>query len=207
MKTAEKYFSILILILTLVPFSGRASNLLEEGMYPLSQMPGDALVKAGLKISPKEIYNPDGISLIDALVKIGGCTGSFVSEEGLIITNHHCAFDAVNKASTPEENYLENGFTAQYRVDEIPAEGYKVRITESYEDVSEIILDSVQDIEDFTERSKAISKKMKELAREYTDKVNSIEASVSEMFAGQTYILFKYRIIEDVRLVYAPRER
>lgn len=73
----------------------------EEGMFPLSEIHKLDLKKAGLKIDQNEVYNPNGISLVDALVNVGGCTGSFVSNDGLIITNHHCAFSAVQLASTP----------------------------------------------------------------------------------------------------------
>ncbi|MDA3860557.1 MAG: S46 family peptidase [Melioribacteraceae bacterium] len=176
----------------------------EEGQYPLSEIKKLDLQKAGLLISQDDIYNPNRVSLIDALVKVNGCTGSFVSPEGLIITNHHCAFAGVNAASTPEHNYLEDGFLAESREKELHAKGYKVKITESYKDVSDIILKAVEGIDDLEERSKIITKKMRELGEKATDKENSIESSVSEMFAGQSYILFKYRIIEDVRLVYVP---
>ncbi|HSL89504.1 MAG TPA: S46 family peptidase, partial [Ignavibacteriaceae bacterium] len=80
----------------------------DEGMFPLSDIRNLDLKSAGLKISIDEVYNPSGVSLVDALVKVGGCTGSFVSEEGLILTNHHCVFGAVQAASTVENNYLEN---------------------------------------------------------------------------------------------------
>ena len=176
----------------------------EEGMYPLSEIHKLDLQKAGLQIGIDEIYNPNGVSLIDALVKINGCTGSFVSDQGLMITNHHCAFKAISNASTPEQNYLEDGFLAREIETEIPAEGYVVRITESYEDVTDQILKSVEAIKDLAERNKAISKKMREIAKAADDEANSIIAEVSEMFAGESYILFKYRTIKDVRLVYAP---
>lgn len=176
----------------------------EEGMYPLSEIDKVDLVKAGLKIDPKEIYNPDGISLVDALVNIGGCTGSFISSDGLIITNHHCAFGAIARSSTVEKNYLENGFYAKNFGEEIPAAGYTCRITESYEDVSSQILDAVKNISDPAERVRTITKKMKELADAASNEKESLIAEVSEMFAGKTYVLFKYRIIRDVRLVYAP---
>lgn len=192
------YFSLFLAVFLL---SAKAPD---EGMYPIMNINKIDLVKAGLKIDPTEIYNPGKTSLIDALVHIGGCTGSFVSEQGLIITNHHCAFGAINAASTPEQNYLENGFVAHTKEKEIPARGYTVRIMEAYEDVSDKILISVKDIKDLSERSKAISTKMNELAKAANDPENSIEARVSEMFIGQTYILFKYRVVKDVRLVYAP---
>lgn len=176
----------------------------EEGMYPLSEIDKIDLQKAGLKIDPKEIYNPNGISLVDALVNLSGCTGSFISENGLIITNHHCAFGAITRASTVEKNYLENGFYARTQSEEIPSQGYTCRITESYQDVSEIILGAIQNITDPVERTKAIAKKIKELSEAATNEKESIVADVSEMFAGKTYVLFKYRVIRDVRLVFAP---
>lgn len=176
----------------------------EEGMYPLSEIQKLNLQQAGLQIGINDIYNPNGVSLIDALVKINGCTGSFVSDKGLMITNHHCAFGAISNVSTPEKNYLENGFLAESFEAEIPAKNYVVRITESYEDVTDEILKSVEGIEDLSERNKAISKKMREIAKSAEDEANSIVAEVSEMFAGESYVLFKYRIIKDVRLVYAP---
>ena len=195
---------LFVQIMFIISFLGATNSVPEEGMYPLSEIHKVDLVKAGLKIDPLAVYNPNGTSLIDALVKVGGCTGSFVSPDGLILTNHHCAFGAINRASTPEHNYLENGFLADTKLDEIPATGTTVRITESYEDVSEQILEAVSDTEDLTERAKVISQKMQEIGYAATDKDNSIEGSVSEMFKGKTYVLFRYRMIKDVRIVYAP---
>lgn len=199
----KKYLLILISALALSNISWR-NPLPPEGMYPMSQIENIDLADAGLKISPEEIYNPNGISLIDALVNISGCTGSFVSQDGLILTNHHCAFRAINAASSTDKNYLEEGFLADTKEKEIPATGYKCRITESYEDVSGKILGAVKGVEDFGERARIINKMMDELAAEASDEKNSIEARVSEMFAGQSYILFRYRIIRDIRLVFAP---
>ncbi len=203
MKTKNYSAKILILLLTYF-FLGMIPSSPDEGMYPLSEIHKLDLVKAGLKIDPLEVYNPQGVSLIDALVKVGGCTGSFVSAEGLILTNHHCAFSAINAASTTEHNYLEDGFLAKTRKEEIPAKGKTVRITESYEDVSKQILDAVKGIEDLPERANIINRKMFELGVAANDEANSIVGKVSEMFKGKTYVLFRYRIIKDVRLVYAP---
>ncbi len=201
----NKRFSKIVFLATfIILLVGMRPGIPDEGMYPLSEIHKIDLVKAGLKIDPLEVYNPDGISLIDALVKVGGCTGSFVSNEGLILTNHHCAFGAISRASTPEKNYLENGFLAETKLNEIPAKGTTVRITESYEDVSEQVLSAVKDIEDLTERAKIISEKMNEIGKAADDDANSIEGNVSEMFKGKTYVLFRYRIIKDVRIVYAP---
>ncbi|QQS37341.1 MAG: S46 family peptidase [Ignavibacteriales bacterium] len=195
-----KYFFILVFpfITAMIP------TVPDEGMYPLSEIRKLDLKSAGLKISIDELYNPDGTSLIDALVNISGCTASFVSADGLMITNHHCSFGAVQRASTLENNYLENGFSAPTRDKEIPAEGITARITVSYEDVSKIILEAANKADDITKRTEAISKKISELIKAEEEKDPSIKASVSEMFTGQSYVLFRYKTINDVRLVYVP---
>lgn len=200
-STQKLISSVLILLIAFV-FAGSTPP--EEGMYPLSEISKLDLKKAGLKIDINQIYNPNGIGLIDALVNIGGCTGSFVSDEGLIITNHHCVFDYVSRASSVENNYLENGFLAEDKTKEIPAVGLTCKITESYEDVSDIILTAANEAKDVSERTKAIQKKSRELIEDAEKKNPEIKAEVSEMFIGKTYILFKYKIIKDVRLVYAP---
>ncbi|MCX6174726.1 MAG: S46 family peptidase [Ignavibacteriales bacterium] len=199
-KPVKLLISLVLLsfILGMIPVSP------EEGMYPLSEINKIDLQKAGLKIDSKEVYNPNGVSLVDALVSLGGCTGSFISDNGLIITNHHCAFGAITRASTVENNYLENGFLAKTLAEEIPSQGGICRITESYQDVSDIILGVIQNVTDPVERTKVIAQKIKELSDAAANEKESIVAEVSEMFAGKTYVLFKYRVIRDVRLAYAP---
>lgn len=176
----------------------------DEGMYPLSEIKKVNLKEAGLKMDQELIFNPDGISLVDALVRVGGCTGSFISEEGLIITNHHCAFGAVQQASTPENDYLNKGFVARSREQELEAKGLTCRITEGYEDVSDKVLQSVQNVSDPASRIRLIQGKMKQLAAEAEAKDSTIQAEVSEMFVGRAYVLFRYKIIQDVRIVYVP---
>ncbi|MEE4310629.1 MAG: S46 family peptidase [candidate division KSB1 bacterium] len=178
--------------------------LAEEGMYPVSEIHTLDLEKSGLEIDPQKIYNPDGISLIDGICKIGGCTGSFVSDKGLILTNHHCAFGAIQAASSEEHDYLENGFLARDLSEEISAKGYTVRITESYKDVSAEVLSVVHDSMDYAQRSKAVEKKKKEIILEAEKSKPGIRAEVSEMFIGKTYVLFIYTYLKDIRLVYAP---
>jgi hypothetical protein len=179
----------------------------EEGMFPLSEIHKLDLKKAGLKISVNEIYNPKANSLIDALVNVGGCTGSFISNEGLIITNHHCAFSAVQLASTPENDYLNKGFVARGREQEIEAKGLTCRITDSYDDVSDRVLGAVAQISDPASRLKLINDAMKNIAAEAEKKDPTIKAEVSEMFIGKTYVLFRYKTIQDVRLVYVPNRQ
>ncbi|MBK7631320.1 MAG: S46 family peptidase [Ignavibacteriales bacterium] len=176
----------------------------DEGMFPLSDIKNINLNEKGLKISVDEVYNPNGVSLVDALVKIGGCTGSFVSNDGLIITNHHCVFGIVSNASTIENNYLENGFLAEDREKELPASGLTCRITDSYEDVSAEVLEAANTAEDISKRTTAISDKIKEIVKREEEKDSTIAAVVSEMFVGEQYVLFRYKTINDVRLVYVP---
>ena len=196
----------LILLTTGILFLlNSAIALPEEGMYPLSEIKKLDLKKAGLKIPQAEVYNPNGLSLIDALVNVGGCTGSFVSNQGLIITNHHCAFEAVSLASTPEHDYLKNGFVAATKEQEVQAKNLTCKITDSYEDVSNTVLTAVKNIFDPTERINAINAKIAQIIKEEEQKDKTIKAEVSEMFIGRTYVLFRYKTIKDVRIVYVPQ--
>lgn len=192
----------LLVATSLFLFSATAPD---EGMFPLSEINKLDLRKAGLKIPQAEVYNPNGLSLVDALVNVGGCTGSFVSNEGLIITNHHCAFEAVQLASTPSQDYLTNGFVARTKSEEIIAKNLTCKITDSYEDVSVKVLEAAAATADPAERMNAIAAKIASIIKEEESKDKTIKAEVSEMFIGRTYVLFRYKTIKDVRLVYVPQ--
>ncbi len=180
--------------------------LADEGMWPMSEIGRLDLKSKGLKIPIEAVYNPAGVSLVDGICNIGGCTGSFVSPEGLILTNHHCAFGAIQQVSTPEHNYLKNGFLARSRDQEAPAKGLTVRITESYRDVSARVLSAVQPDMDPAARTQAIERRINEIVLEVETKNPGKRAEVAEMFIGKTYVLFVYTYLKDVRLVYAPPE-
>ena len=203
MKFKNILFIFSLFILITLSF-GYIPSKPDEGMFPLSDIKNINLNEKGLKISVDEVYNPNGISLVDALVRIGGCTGSFVSDEGLIITNHHCVFGVVSNVSTVENNYLENGFLARTREEEIPAKGLSCRITDSYQDVSAEVLEAANKVDDISKRTTAISNKIKEIIDREQKKDSTIIADVSEMFVGEQYILFRYKTINDIRLVYVP---
>ncbi|MBI1807057.1 MAG: S46 family peptidase [Ignavibacteria bacterium] len=196
----HKYFLTIVFLLSCVATRVYA----DEGMYPLSEIHKLNLKSKGLKVTARDIYNPGHIGLIDAIVQVGGCTGSFVSPEGLIITNHHCAFGAVQAASSKEHDYVTDGFLAKDKSEELPAKGYVARITDSYRDVSKEVLSAVNDIMDFVARTKAIEKKTKEMVAE-VEKLNpGKRAEVAEMFAGKSYMMFVYTFLKDVRAVYVP---
>lgn len=199
----EKKFAFLTLLLFV--FNLNAFARLDEGMYPLSDLNRVDLKKAGLKIDKTDIFNPGHIGLVDALIQVGGCTGSFISSEGLIITNHHCAFSAVQLASTAENDYLTNGFVARTKELEIEAKGLTIRITDSYEDVSSRVLEMAKKAKNPAERIQIIEQESKKIVDEAESKDPTIKAEVSEMFIGKSYVLFRYKTIQDVRLVYVPK--
>ena len=173
-------------------------------MYPISELSRLNLADKGMQLTPKELFNPGQVSLVDGICRVNGCTGSFVSSNGLIITNHHCAFDAIQKASTSTNDLLTNGFIANKLSDEVLAPNYTVRITEGYKDVSELVLSVVTDRMTFLERTQAIDKRRKEIELASEKESKGQRAEVAEMFAGKTYVLFLYTYLKDIRLVFAP---
>ena len=198
-----KKLFILITVFVALGLVGQ-NPLAEEGMWPISEIHKLDLKSKGLEISSEDIFNPEGLSLIDAIVQVGGCTGSFVSSDALIITNHHCAYGAVQAASTEDKDYVRDGFLAKNRGEEIEAQGITARITETYRDVSSEVLRAVKKDMSFAERTKAIERKMKEIVAAAEKKNPGKRAEVAEMFSGKTYVLFIYTYLKDIRLVYVP---
>ncbi|MDP1562779.1 MAG: S46 family peptidase [Pirellulaceae bacterium] len=176
----------------------------DEGMLPISEIGDVDLAARGIRLQAGDIFDPAGTSLVDGIVRVNGCTGSFVSPRGLILTNHHCAYQAIQANSSPDRDLLANGFIASQMSDEIPAAGFTVRITQSYQDVSKEVLSVVRPDMDYTERTKAIERQSKVLEQQAEQANSGLRAEVAEMFVGQTYGLFLYVYLRDVRLVFAP---
>lgn len=193
---------IALLCLTITVFAFTSSNK-EEGMYPLAQLGSLDLKKAGLEMEQSDIYQPGKIGLTNALVRLGGCTGSFISDKGLIITNHHCVFGAVASASSPENNYLENGFYAKNEAEEIKTT-LPCKITLSFEDVSERVLENVDPSSSPADQQKMISDNLERITKVEQDANPDLKIEISEMFVGKYYTLFRYKMLTDVRLVYVP---
>lgn len=175
----------------------------EEGMFPLNYMNFNQLKNAGMQLDAEDIFNPGQVSLTDALVNVGGCTGSFISEEGLIITNHHCVYGNVARLSSTDNNYLENGFVAREKSQELPI-SMPCKITQSYEDVSERILEGTSETNTPSERVMRIGQNIQRLTNEEKLKHPDLSIEISEMFIGKSYTLFRYIYLKDVRLVMAP---
>ncbi|MBC7384409.1 MAG: S46 family peptidase [Bacteroidia bacterium] len=194
-------------LLTLVTFSCLfllSSNKSDEGIFPLSELKNIDLKKAGLRMEPIALYNPNGVSLVDAIVRVGGCTGSFVSHDGLLVTNHHCAFGFVAAISTVQNNYIKDGFLAKTRLQESPAKGLVCKITASYTDVSDMVLQGTQSTNDPANRLQVIGSNIKSITEVENKKNPGLQCEISEMFTGKTYVLFRYRLLKDVRVVYVP---
>lgn len=176
----------------------------QEGMWLLSQINQLDLQSKGLKISPQEIYDPEQPALYNAIIQLGGGTASFVSPEGLIITNHHVAYGALQQVSSVENDYLTDGFLANTKKDEIVAPGYEARLLKEMTDVTEKILKAGKGAKNLTDKDNKINAAIVEMTEAIEKKGDDISARVAEMYNGKQYILFVYQVFKDIRIVYAP---
>ncbi len=206
--TPSRFSRAAALALTLLMFLNFAplSAFADEGMFlpdAISQLPFDKLAKRGLKLTAKEIYDPaGGASLKDAVVIVGGGTGEFLSPEGLLLTNHHVAFDALVSASTPANDYGTKGYTAKTRAEELPAKDYTVTITQDIKDVTAEVLKDVTSA--MSPRDRAVAIQTRASALEKSDEANGISVRVMPLNEGLSYYQFTYLVLRDVRVVYAP---
>lgn len=191
---------ILLLGIFLWPYHVRA----DEGMWMPHQMRMLNLQQLGLKMNPDNLYKKDGTGLMSAVVNLGGGTGEFVSSEGLILTNHHVAFGAIQRASSKENDYISHGFLARTRAEEIPAQGYTADILLGYEEVTARVLSRVKPRMTPRQKYEAIEAAIKEIVAEVEKAGPDIRASVVSMYSGNQYYLYRFKRIKDVRLVYAP---
>ena len=176
-----------------------------EGMWVPQQLPeiSRTLKKAGLKLDPDDLADLTGDPM-GAVVSLGGCTASFVSPEGLVITNHHCAYGAIQLNSTPDRNLMTDGFNAGKQGDELSA-GPNARIyaLESIEDVTDRVNAAITAAPDALGRAKALDDIEKQLVAS-CEAGGGYRCQLYSFAGGNTYRLFKNLEIRDVRLVYAP---
>jgi hypothetical protein len=197
-----KHFKILfIFLLSFVIASGIHA---EDGMWMPHQMKDLNLKALGLQMDPEDLYKKDGTGLMSAVVYLGGGTGEFVSKEGLILTNHHVAFGAIQRAATEEKDYIQNGFMAWKKEEEIPAQGYIAAVLLGYDEVTVKVQASLKPDMTYRQKYDALEKVMKKLIAEAEKAGPDIRASIASMYSGNKYYLFRFKRIKDIRLVYAP---
>lgn len=179
----------------------------DEGMWLpmlIQRLNQRDLQKMGLQLTPEEIYSVNNSSLKDAIVSMGGfCTGEIISPNGLMLTNHHCGFDAIRENSTVEADYLTNGFWAKSYAEELTNEGLYASFLVRMEDVTTEMLAALEGAETEAERDQIISEKGKELAA-IAKGDSHYSARVKSFYEGNEFYLFVYETFTDVRLVGAP---
>ncbi len=200
---SNRLFSFAIMIA--ITFSTFQSAIADEGMFAPDQISKLPLKQRGLKIDPADIYNPGGVGLTDVIVRLSiGCTGEFVSPEGLILTNHHCGFDALVKASTPDKDLVETGFRTDSRAGEIPAQGYSIFITTRGDDVTSKIKAGTENLTGDA-LAAAIKKNTDTMqAAEQAKAPAGSTVRIQALNSGFFYYLFVTTQIKDIRVVYAP---
>ena len=161
------------------------------------------LKQLGIKMDPNKLSDLTGDPL-GAVISLGGCTASFVSPDGLIVTNHHCAFGSIQANSTAQRDLITNGFLAHTRDEELPAApGTKVWVTSKIEDVTSRVSGNLGAKLTDAEREKTFQRREKDLIAE-CEKPGGLRCSVSSFFEGSQYLRTTQLELTDVKLVYAP---
>lgn len=199
----------ILALMALVVCSARA----DEGMWLLQLMQQqnsiDMMKKQGLKLEAEDLYNPGGVSLKDAVgIFGGGCTGEIISPEGLILTNHHCGYGAIQQHSSVEHDYLTDGFWATSRDKELATPNLQFTFIERIEDITDLVNAKIA-AKEITESESFGGSFLNELAKELCTKsdLNGKKGIVPQalpFYAGNRFYLFYKKIYPDVRMVAAP---
>lgn len=182
--------------------------LADEGMWllPFIEKLNIKDMKAkGFKLTAEDIYSINESAIKDAIVIFGGgCTGEVISPEGLLLTNHHCGYGAIQQHSSVENDYLKNGFWAMNKEQEIPTPGLNVVFIRGVEDVTNEILPHLNDNMSEAERNKKIEQCINKICKKNSVAADNITAVVTPMFGGNQYLMFLQERFGDVRMVGAP---
>ena len=194
----------------------------DEGMWMLSHIsPASMKIMKdlGLQMSEQELYDPDGVSLKDAVVSFGGfCSGVIVSPDGLVFTNHHCGFGSIQNLATPENDILRNGFVARELTDELPAKGLHVSILQRTEDVTDrvqkalkqVYKKNAREIKKYgpagqeTWRLKSLDSICTAVEKDYSEQYPGLNCEVTAYYTGNAFYINIYKVYNDIRLVFAP---
>jgi len=186
----------------------------DEGMWLpmfIDRLNYTDMQKLGLQLTPEEIYSVNQSSLKDAIVGLASspnprgffCTGEIVSAEGLMFTNHHCGYDAIQKHSSVEHDYLADGFWAMSREEELPNEELTASILVRMEDITDSIIPQLNDTMSSSERKDVAGKIIKRITK--TNKEDGkYNVVIKSFFEGNEYYMFVYQVYKDIRLVGAP---
>ena len=199
---------LLIVLLSLSVFAGLKAD---EGMWMLPLIQKLNIQKMngmGLAMTAEDIYSDKNVSLKDAVIIFGnGCTGVMVSNQGLIFTNHHCGYSAIQQRSTMEHNYLMDGFAAQKLTDEISCPGLTVKYLVKIQDVTERIVSQLPETllgSKRTDKIDSISKVIQKETEKSVDKSLNYSARVRSFYSGNEFYLFVYQEYTDIRFAFAP---
>lgn len=201
----KKLLLFVVSAIMLVPASVKA----DEGMWFLmfiERLNHRDMQKMGLQLTAEEIYSINNHSLKDAIVQFnGGCTAEMISKDGLVLTNHHCGYDAIAELSSAEKNYLKNGYWAKNRAEELKPSSLYVRFFVRMDDCTKRILSVVNPSMSEADREKAINAEIAKIEKE-NNEGGKYTVSVRPFFQGNEYYYFVYQDYKDVRLVGTPPE-
>jgi len=201
----KKLLLFVVSVIMLVPTSVKA----DEGMWFLmfiERLNHRDMQKMGLQLTAEEIYSVNNHSLKDAIVQFnGGCTAEMISKDGLVLTNHHCGYDAIAELSTAEKNILKDGFWSKNRAEELKPSSLYVRFFVRMDDVTKRILAVVNPSMSELEREKAINQEIAKIEKE-NNEGGKYTVSVRPFFQGNEYYYFVYQDYKDVRLTGTPPE-
>ena len=200
-----------LLFITALAVAMPATMIADEGMWLLpflKQQNSESLKKMGLKLEVDDIYSPDEVSLKDAIVIFGrGCTGEVISDEGLILTNHHCGYSSIQQHSSVEHDYLTDGFWAYSKSEELPTPGLEVRFIDKIVDVTDSVLVAVKECGDPMKAydEMFLNKISRRLAGEDFIKANPfVEVVTKPFYGGNKFFMFYQTVYKDVRMVGTP---
>ena len=185
----------------------------DEGMWMLTDLKKQneaAMMELGLQIPIEQVYTPNDISIKDAVVHFGGgCTGEVISAEGLVLTNHHCGYGAIQKLSSVEHDYLTNGFWAMSRTEELPCEGLAVTFIDKILDVTSYVNEQLNIDEDPNGINYLSPKYLAKVAERFAQQENIIVTPATKLelkafYGGNKYYLFVKTVYNDIRMVGAP---
>lgn len=206
MRLKTRFLTTFILTIALMLSSFSFVLAFDEGMFTPDQIANLNLKQKGLKINPTDIYNPNGNNDIsEAIISLSiGCTAEFVSPQGLILTNHHCGFDALVAASTAGKDYGKDGYKADSMKNELPAKDYSLQITKRVEDVTAKVKQGTENLsgDALAQALKANTEKL--VAAEKAKLPADTNVEIRPLNSGFYYYLYETTQIKDVRVVYAP---